>query len=278
MLEPTSPKDISERIHMLEEESFSEQIIASEHLECARQLAIASGDVIKKYFCTALKIEGKADHTPVTVADREAEQAMREIVTETFPEHGFIGEELGEIRSEAEFVWVVDPIDGTKSFISGNFDFGTVIALLHKGQPILGVINQPILDHLVIGNNSRCTFNDEVIRMRDCPNLREAVLLATDLLNVGEFQPEKGFRELTSKVKFSRTWGNCYGYTLLSRGLADIFVDPIMSPWDLLGLIPIIRGAGGVITDYQGNDPVNGKSIVASNSELHDEVIRILNR
>lgn len=244
---------------------------------CAKRMASESGEVIRRYFGTSFLIEEKADLTPVTAADRAAEKVMREIVKKTFPDHGFIGEEEGADRGDAEFVWVVDPIDGTKSFIAGSYDFGTVIALLHAGEPILGVIHQPVVGSLLIGDASTCTHNDVAVRVRPCARLADAVLLTTDLLNVHKFQSDSGFKDLVARTRFTRTWGNCFGYSLVARGLADIMIDPIMAPWDLLGLIPIVRGAGGVITDYQGRDPVKSNSIVATVPEIHSEVIAMLN-
>jgi myo-inositol-1(or 4)-monophosphatase len=255
----------------------SKSALNPNHLECATELAAASGEVIRHYFDSDFEVETKADESPVTVADRESERVMREIVQKTFPDHGFIGEESGAVRPDAEFTWVVDPIDGTKSFVSRSFDFGTIIALLHRGSPILGIINQPVLGQLYLGDNKRCTLNGVEVKARPCPALKEAVLVATDMLNIGKFQPDSGFKKLLGEIKFARTWGNCFGYTLLARGTADIALDPIMSPWDLLGLIPVVRGAGAVISDYQGKDPVKAKSIVAAAKEIHPEVIALLN-
>jgi len=222
-------------------------------------------------------VESKPDFSPVTIADKLAEEKMREIIVKEFPSHGIIGEEFGSDNSDAEYVWVIDPIDGTKSFISGALGFGTLIALLKNGRPIIGVINHPILNELLVGDNQICLLNEKKVNIRNCSSINQATLLTTDHLNIGKYQNQNKFDELTRKVKLYRNWGDCYGYYLMATGFADIMVDPIMSVWDSMSLIPIINGAGGIITDYQGNDPVVGSSIVASNKEIHSEVIKLLN-
>lgn len=202
---------------------------------------------------------------------------MRELIHKEFPLHGIIGEEFGNENSDAEYVWVLDPIDGTKSFIFGALSFGTLIALLKNKKPIVGVINHPILTDFLIGDNQSCWLNQKKVHIRKCELLSQATLLTTDHLNIAKYQNQNGFDNLVQQVKLYRNWGDCYGYYLLATGYADIMIDPIMSVWDSLALIPIINGAGGMITDYQGNDPVKGSSIVASNASIHNDVIRILN-
>ncbi|MCW8803187.1 MAG: histidinol-phosphatase [Ignavibacteriaceae bacterium] len=240
-------------------------------------LAEVSSDVIRKYFRTEISIEDKVDNSPVTIADKKAEEVMRELITKNFPDHGIIGEEYGEINKDAEYTWILDPIDGTKSFICGAYSFGTLIGLLKNGKPILGVYNHPILKDFLMGDNSVTEINDVKTSIRNCDSLSKAVLLTTDHLNIEKYQNIERFSQLIKKVKLYRNWGDCYGYYLLATGYADIMIDPIMSPWDLLPLIPIIKGAGGVITDYQGNDPLMGKSAVASSSNIHRNMISILN-
>ncbi|MBK7632241.1 MAG: histidinol-phosphatase [Ignavibacteriales bacterium] len=236
-----------------------------------------SSPIIRKYFRTSISVESKLDQSPVTIADKLAEEKMRSLIQKEFPSHGLIGEEFGNYNSDAEYVWVLDPIDGTKSFISGALSFGTLIALLKNGKPIIGAINHPILNEFLIGDNKICLLNGIETRVRDCSKISEATLLTTDHLNIGKYQNQKSFDKLTNKVKLYRNWGDCYGYYLLATGFADIMIDPIMSVWDSMALIPIINGAGGTITDYQANDPATGNSIVASNQEIHSEVIKLLN-
>ena len=243
-----------------------------------RALSDESGKVIKKYFRSGVNVETKNDESPVTVADKTAEEVMRILIEKEFPEHGILGEEFGEINPDAEYKWILDPIDGTKSFITGTVTFGTLIALMKNGKPILGVINQPILNEFLIGDNETAELNWKIVKVRDTSELRDATLLTTDHLNIEQFQDLTKFENLMRKVKLYRQWGDCYGYYLVATGFADIMIDPIMSVWDSMALIPIVNGAGGVITDYQGNDPVKGSSTVAANNKsLHGAVISLLN-
>lgn len=242
-----------------------------------RLLADESGAVIKKYFRNELQVETKSDATPVTIADKQAEELMRGMIMKNFPGHGILGEEFGDYKPDAEYKWVLDPIDGTKSFVCGAVTFGTLIALLKNGRPVLGVINQPVLGEFLIGDNFSSELNGKKVKVRECKDLRDAVLLTTDHINIEKYQNAGGFEKLIREVKLYRNWGDCYGYYLLATGYADIMIDPVMSPWDMLALIPIVNGAGGKITDYQGDDAVSGKSIVAAAPEIHDTVISILN-
>jgi histidinol phosphatase-like enzyme (inositol monophosphatase family) len=240
-------------------------------------LTRASSEIIETYFRTKVSVESKSDDSPVTIADKKAEEVMRELISKHFPDHGIVGEEFGESNKDAEYTWILDPIDGTKSFICGAYSFGTLIGLLKNGQPILGVYHHPILNDFLIGDNQETRINGEKTFVRNCDELNQAVLLTTDHLNIEKYQNIEKFNQLIKKVKLYRNWGDCYGYYLLTTGYADIMIDPIMSAWDILPLIPIIKGAGGVITDYQGNDPVKGKSAVAASSVIHSEIISLLN-
>ncbi|MDO8550614.1 MAG: histidinol-phosphatase [Ignavibacteria bacterium] len=243
----------------------------------SRFLAHQSGEIIKKYFRTDINVESKSDLSPVTIADKKSEEIMREVIMKEFPEHGILGEEFGVHNEGAEYQWILDPIDGTKSFICGAIIFGTLIALTKKGEPILGVINQPVLGHFLIGDNKTTELNDQKVKVRDCKRLEEAVLVTADHLNIDKYQNLKKFEQLMRKVKLYRGWGDCYGYYLLSSGYIDIMVDPIMNIWDTMALVPVVRGAGGVITDYKGNDAVKGTSIIAASPTIHSDVIKILN-
>lgn len=245
-----------------------------------QELAAASARVISPLFANAeLKVETKSDLTPVTAADRGAEEVMRGMIARRFPDHGVLGEEFGPERTDAEFVWVLDPVDGTKSFAAACPLFGTLIALLHRGQPVLGAIHQPILGQLVVGDGETTTLNGRPVRCRATRTLETSTLLTTDWRAPAEHQDGAAFDAVCARAKIVRTWGDCYGYLLVATGWADVMCDPIMNPWDVAALIPVIRGAGGVITDWQGNSPIDAKSIVASaTAELHAEVIAGLNR
>jgi myo-inositol-1(or 4)-monophosphatase len=242
------------------------------------ELAEKSGDFIRPHFARpGLAVETKSDRTPVTIADRGAEELMRRMIRERFPAHGILGEEFGPENTEAEFVWVLDPIDGTRAFAAATPLFGTLIALLHRGQPVLGAIHQPVLRQLLIGDGAATSLNGRPVRVRATPRLEEATLLCSDVLSPAKHQNGAAFDALARRVKQLRTWGDCYGYMLVATGWADIMCDPIMNPWDIAALIPVIRGAGGIITDWQGRDPVNARSIVAAAPGLHAQVIAALN-
>ncbi len=241
------------------------------------RLASESGEIIIPFFNGKdIGLERKSDASPVTLADRKAEERMRAIITSELPAHGIIGEEFGNENEDAEFVWVFDPIDGTISFVSGCPLFGTLIGLLHRGQPVLGAIHQPIVGKLCVGDNTTTTLNGLPVRVESKKRIEEAALLTTDLLNVERYQNYEIFDGLRRRARFFRTWGDCYGYLLVASGGADVMMDPVMNPWDLLPLIPVIRGAGGTITAWDGSDPVTADSCVAANPALHALVIATL--
>ena len=239
------------------------------------ELAELSGSFIRPFFGKAdLEVELKADRSPVTAADRGAEELMRDLIGRTFPGHGVIGEEFGSDRPGAEFVWVLDPIDGTKSFTSGVPLFGTLIGLLRGGKPILGCIHQPVLNQLLLGDNVSASMNGRPVRVREARAIEEATLLTSDPVAAAAVP---GFQKLAAGARLVRTWGDCYGYLLVATGWADVMIDPVMNLWDIAALVPVIVGAGGVITDARGGPPYPATSLVASTGAgLHREVIRAL--
>ena len=242
------------------------------------ELAEKSGDFVRPLFGQpGLAVETKADLSPVTAADRGAEELMRALIAQRFPDHGIIGEEFGRERADAEFVWMLDPIDGTKSFITGVPLWGTLIALLHRGQPVLGCIHQPVLRQLMLGDGTTTTLNGRATRCRACARIEDATLLTSDPFNPAEFQDGARYEALARRAKLVRTWGDCYGYLLVAGGWADVCLDPIMNPWDIAALVPIIRGAGGVISDWRGNAPFPAESTIAAASPaLHAQVVAAL--
>ncbi|MDR2674406.1 MAG: histidinol-phosphatase [Opitutaceae bacterium] len=242
------------------------------------ELARRSGEFLRPWFAGAAPaVEIKADGSPVTAADRGAEALMRAMIAEKFPGHGVVGEESGGENTGAEWVWVLDPIDGTKSFITGVPLWGTLIALKHEGRPVLGAIHQPVLGLLMLGDGAAATLNGRPVRVRETARIEDATLLTSDPLNPAKYQDGPAFAALAARARLVRTWGDCHGYLLLASGRADVMLDPVMNPWDIQALVPIVRGAGGVITDWQGRDPVNAGSIVAAGPALHPQVIAALN-
>jgi myo-inositol-1(or 4)-monophosphatase len=245
-----------------------------------RELAAISAEAILPYFGNAqFGLEIKSDDSPVTLADRSAELVMRRLIEKRFPNHGIIGEEYGTERGDAEFVWVLDPVDGTKSFITAVPLFTTLIGLLHEGRPVMGCIHQPVLRQLMVGDGTETLLNERAVRVRPTAGLAAATLLTSDPLFPAKYQDGRGFDALCRAVRLYRTFGDGYGYLLLASGWADVMVDPIMKPWDLLPLIPCITGAGGQITDWQGKDASlpTAESAVACSAALHGEVIHLLN-
>jgi inositol-phosphate phosphatase/L-galactose 1-phosphate phosphatase/histidinol-phosphatase len=223
-----------------------------EWVALAQHLADLGGAVARRYFRTPLAVDAKADATPVTRADREAEAAMRAAIEAAAPDHGIYGEEHGRVRIDAEFVWVLDPIDGTKSFVSGVPLFGTLIALLHHGVPVLGVIDQPVIGDRWIGAAGQgTTLNGQPVRVRPCGDLAEAVLFATtpDMF-VGEDAAR--FDRLYRTVRFGRFGADCYASGLLAAGQIDLIAEAMLEPYDYMALVPVIEGAGGIVTDWRG--------------------------
>lgn len=221
----------------------------------ANKMADAAGEVIRKYFRQSFDILDKEDLSPVTVADRDAEESMVSIILESFPNHAIFGEENGWSCKEksADYVWVLDPIDGTKSFITGKPLFGTLIALLHKGKPIIGIIDQPVLKERWIGmSGRRTTLNGREISTRTCSKLSLAYLYTTSPHLFSE-DAEKAFSRVRNKVKVPLYGCDCYAYALLASGFVDLVIESGLKPYDFLSLVPVIEGAGGLITDWDGH-------------------------
>jgi len=241
-------------------------------VELALALADAAGEAIRPFFRHPLAVDDKADLSPVTAADRAAEAAMRSLIERRFPDHGIIGEEFGRVRDDAELVWVLDPIDGTKSFISGVPLFGTLIALTRGGQPILGIIDQPISRERwcgVVGQES--THNGAKIRTRPCPTLAAATLFATSP-DMFQGADAAAFARLKSAAKLTRHGGDCYAYGLVASGFIDCVVEAGLKPYDYCALAPVIEGAGGIMTDWQGRAlglASDGRVLAAGDRGLH---------
>ena len=239
-------------------------------------LAKESSKVIMQYYRSDFNIEIKPDQSPVTIADKKSEELMRTLIMQNYPDHGILGEEFGEHNSEAEYKWILDPIDGTKSFISGVPLFGTLIALLKNNEPLLGVINHPVLNELLIGDNSVAELNDVKVTMRKCEDISAATLLTSDHLMFGKYRNKISFDKLTEHVKLYRTWGDCYGYLMVATGRAELMVDPVMNLWDAAALQPILEEAGGAFTDWRGTPTIHGREAIATNGLLHQAVLDLV--
>jgi len=238
-----------------------------------------SEDIIHKHYRNLDKIHVKPDESPVTVADHEIELMMRKLINEEYPEHGIVGEEFGNENEDSRYKWIIDPIDGTLSFMVGRPIFGTLIALLEDDVPILSVINQPITQERWLGiKNNGCTLNGKKIQVRNCKNLSEAIMATTG----PNYFKEKGlqkFNRLTECVKHTIYGGDCYIFALVASGYLDLAIDSCLKPHDFMPLIPIIKEAGGIITDWKGkelNERSNGNIVVAGSSLVHTQAINIL--
>ena len=248
------------------------------------QLASVSGETILPFFRTALSIENKSiagGFDPVTAADRAAEVAMRTLIKKSFPAHGIVGEELGTERAEAEYVWVLDPIDGTKSFICGLPAWGTLIALTRRGEPIYGMMHQPFTREHFTGDGSAARYRgpagDRALRVRPCAALREAVLLTTSPLLMRDAD-RLCFQRVEHAARLSRYGGDCYAYCMLAAGHIDLVIETELKPYDILALIPIVEGAGGVVTTWDNGPATDGGRIIAAGDKrVHAEAMRVLN-
>jgi histidinol-phosphatase len=224
----------------------------ADHIALAHALADAAGAVARRYFRQTLAVDAKPDRTPVTIADREAEAAMRRLIAVSFPAHGIVGEEEGRVRDDAEYVWVLDPIDGTKNFISGIPLWGTLIALARHGRPVLGVIDQPVLGERWLGVAGQATtLNGAPVRSRACATLAAATLYATSPDMFAGADAAR-FRRLKEAVGLARFGADCYAYAQLASGFIDLVVECDLKPHDFCALVPVIEGAGGVVTDWDG--------------------------
>jgi inositol-phosphate phosphatase/L-galactose 1-phosphate phosphatase/histidinol-phosphatase len=248
-------------------------------LALAADLADAAGEAIRPYFRQRIAVDDKADRSPVTVADRAAEAAMRQRIAARFPEHGIIGEEYGPERETAEFVWVLDPIDGTKSFISGVPLFGTLIALAQQGRPILGIIDQPISRERWIGAASRpTTFNGSPVRCRACPALAGATVFSTspDMFKGSDAAAHGRVAKAAKLVRFG---ADCYAYGLIALGFIDLVIEASLKPYDFSAMVPVVEGAGGVATDWQGQPlslASDGRVLVAGDPHAHRAALALL--
>jgi myo-inositol-1(or 4)-monophosphatase len=246
------------------------------------ELATVSGDTILPFFRTALSVtdKGAGKFDPVTAADHAAETAMRALIRRTFPEHGIVGEEFGEDRADAEYVWVLDPIDGTKSFIAGMPAWGTLIALTRFGEPVFGMMNQPFIGERFSGDGGAAHYRGPAgtrdLRVRPCGALSDAILFTTSplLMNTAD---RASFAKVEAAVRLSRYGGDCYAYCMLAAGHIDLVIETELKPFDVLPLVPIIAGAGGLVTTWENGPPhLGGRIIAAGDRRVHAAALELL--
>jgi histidinol-phosphatase len=248
-------------------------------LAFALDAAWQAGRVTLGHYQTGLAAERKADNSPVTLADRQAEQKLRDLITTAWPDHALIGEEYGHQpgRSDSGYTWIIDPIDGTKSFISGVPFYAVLLALVKDEQPLLGVMNFPALNEMVYARRGGgCFWNGRPARVSAVSRLADAVLLASDLDTFARFNRQDAFQRLIDATYFQRTWGDAYGYALVATGRAEIMLDPVMAVWDCGPLQVILEEAGGTFTDWRGTPSIFGGEALATNGALFESVMELI--
>jgi len=258
--------------------SFTEHPEFPAALALAERLAEAARHTVRQHFRRPLAIEHKPDGTPVTVVDRDIEQQMRRMIREAFPGHAIRGEEFAA-EGSGEFSWVLDPIDGTKSFISGYPLFGALIALLQGSRAVLGVIEAPALAERWVGVDGRSTlFNGAPARTSDCRSLEQAILYTTTA-ETFEAADRSCFEALAARCALRRFGGDCYLYGMLASGYCDLVIEAQLKPHDFMAVIPIVKGAGGRISDWRGaplDVSSDGRVIAAATEELWRESLEVL--
>jgi myo-inositol-1(or 4)-monophosphatase len=247
------------------------------------QLATVSGDTILPFFRTSLAVDNKRRDAfdPVTAADRSAENAMRGLIRSAFPSHGIVGEEYGDERADAEYVWVLDPIDGTKSFINGMPTWGTLIGLMRFGEPVFGLMHQPFMRERFSGDGGAALYRGPTgkrdLHVRQCEQLSDA-LLSTTSPRLMKASDRVAFGRVEEAVKLSRYGGDCYGYCMLAAGQIDLVIETELKPYDIIPLIPIIAGAGGLVTTWDNGPPqAGGRVVAAGDRRVHRAALELLN-
>jgi histidinol phosphatase-like enzyme (inositol monophosphatase family) len=257
-----------------------------QRLALARRIAREAGDLTLKYFyhLDTVNVERKADATPVTIADKEAELLLRQRISEAFPEDSILGEEFPSKDGTSGFQWLLDPIDGTKSFIHCVPLYSTLIGITRDRTPLAGVIALPALHELVWAGKGLGTWHETEqrnearrVRVSACGSISEALFLTSEVKTFDETGRTNAYKNLERSVRLSRTWGDAFGYVMVATGRAEIMVDPALSDWDAGPLQIVLEEAGGTFTDWKGNPTIYGKEGIASNGILHQAVLEIVN-
>ena len=243
----------------------------------ASELAYLAGRVTLRYFQTNVGVELKEDNSPVTIADRQAERVMRELIEQRYPQHSILGEEEGETRPGASFRWILDPIDGTKSFVAGVPMYTVLVGLEREGVPVVGAVAIPPSNELItaaIGQG--CLWNGRSVRASTTTSLAQAVISTTDVQHMYENNKGPAFDRLRSRAKMVRGWGDAYGHMLVATGRIDVMLDALMSPWDCGALVPILHEAGATFTDWNGITTIYGGNAISTNGILFDQVMQTI--
>lgn len=253
------------------------RVFMQEFLALANGLADAAGEIARKHFRQPFEVIPKADESPVTVADRGIEERIRAMIEKARPEDGIYGEEFGIKPSRNSLTWVIDPIDGTKSFVIGRPTFGTLIALCEDGVPVLGIIDQPISKERWLGGYGKTTLNGKAVRVRPCPNLKSACAASTTPAMFSKTGPV--YEKIEKATKMLAWGGDCYMYGLLASGQMDLCVEASLSPYDFCALVPVVESAGGLMTDWSGKKLTiksEGKVVAAGDANVHKEILELI--
>jgi histidinol phosphatase-like enzyme (inositol monophosphatase family) len=254
----------------------------TDRLALARQAAREAAEITLRYFRRDdLEVDRKTDDSPVTVADRQAEEHLRRRIGEAFPDDAILGEEFPERQGTSGFRWILDPIDGTKSFIHGVPLYGTLVGVEHQGESVIGVNRIPALSECVYAGKGQGAWyvsgdRDPVpAKVSACPRLAEGLFLTSEVVNFDKTGRREVYDRLQAIARLTRTWGDCYGYLMLATGRAELMVDPVMEVWDAAALLPILEEAGGTFTDWQGRPTIHAGEGIATNGHLLQEVLAI---
>jgi histidinol-phosphate phosphatase (EC 3.1.3.15) len=248
-----------------------------ELLDFALEAAWLAGRLTLGYFQTGLRVERKSDNSPVTIADREAEKLLRERIAKVWPDHGIIGEEFGRQPGAGAITWIIDPIDGTKSFIHGVPFYSVLVAAVDASGPVVGVAHYPALnDTIYAARGAGCYWNGRRARVSTIDRLEDATLLFSDVIGYGDHQA--AYETLVQATAIQRTWGDSYGYALVATGRAEIMLDPIMNIWDCAPFGVIMAEAGGTFTDWHGRPSIDAGESIGTNGILFDAVMAITRR
>jgi histidinol-phosphatase len=249
------------------------------YLDFALDAAWQAGRITLGHFQTGIRPERKADDSPVTIADKQSEQKLRELIGRYWPDHGIIGEEFGQQAGKSNLTWTIDPIDGTKSFVQGVPLYAVLIALTDGVKPLVGVAHFPALNETVYASQGEgCYWNGRRSHVSTVSNLKDAVLLASELENFVPAGKEEAWDRLRDATYFQRTWGDAYGYGLVATGRAEIMLDPKVQVWDCGPLQVILEEAGGTFTDWRGNPTIYSGESIATNGILFDQVMAVVNQ
>jgi histidinol phosphatase-like enzyme (inositol monophosphatase family) len=261
-------------------------IVDSGTIAFAHRLADASGAAIRPYFRRRIEVAHKpGTHAfdPVTEADRGAERAIRELIERERPHDAILGEEFGEKPGTSGWRWVLDPVDGTRCFITGRHEWGSLIALEQAGTPVLGILDQPVLGERYVGVNGKAALHQggqiTPLKVRECADLGDAVLCATDPSAYMSEPQQAAFNRVKARARLTRYHGDCYLFAMLAMGFVDIVIEAGLKPWDIAALIPLVEGAGGIVTAWDGTDCRDGATILATGDRrVHEQAMALLEK